>query len=113
MVLDMGNLWFVLFALPAGLVGYGVTRWATYWTDSSLASWWTFFVSLVVGLIGAFFSWVLLVSPSMGTMMLPVVAPFAGFGFGCAAGALMTIRAGGWRRDVTDVGSQPNETGQR
>ena len=93
---DAGNLFVVLLALPAFIVGVISARAFTYWTDSRFVAWSVIVAAILFASVPAFVSWFLLANPSAATLMLPMTAPFAGFGFGCAIGAWRTLDAGGW-----------------
>ena len=93
---DAGNLFVILLALPAFIVGVIAARAFTYWNDSRLVAWGVIVLSIMFASVPAFVSWYLVAHPSSATLMLPMTVPFAGFGFGAAIGAWRTLDAGGW-----------------
>ena len=96
-MVDLGNVFLVLFAFPAGVAGYWAARVMTYWADNALFTWSIIIGGLVGGVCAAFFSWIVVAVPSPASLILPFSAPFAVLGCGMAAGAWQTRNDGGWR----------------
>lgn len=102
-MVDWGNFFIVLLALPAGFIGYLAGRFFTYWMDLRLVTWATI---LVFGLgvpIPAFISWLFVEAVSPASILLPITASLAGLCFGIALGAWQTSDRGGWRTADRDV----------
>ncbi|MEO1695058.1 MAG: hypothetical protein AAFR55_07460 [Pseudomonadota bacterium] len=96
-MVDWGNAFIVLLALPTALVGYFIGRAVTYWID---IRWLTFLTIVFAGftaILPAFLSWLLVEAISPVSLFLPLTAAVAGFFFGMMLGAWQTRDRGGWR----------------
>ncbi|MEL6297217.1 MAG: hypothetical protein AAFQ45_01475 [Pseudomonadota bacterium] len=96
-MIDFGNLFIVLLALPAAAVGWVAGRIFTYWIDFKPVTWLIMLVSGFGAILPAFISWLFVEAISPASLLLPVSASVAGLGFGAVFGAWRTLDVGGWR----------------